>query len=56
MFRGREQATIQEKAPLLYEKFEKTLNQKYEVEHLEHEKETRSGSLWSRIYYVTKRK
>lgn len=56
MFRGREQTSIQEKAPLLFEKFEQTLNQKYGIEHLEHEKEARAGSLWSRIYYVTKRK
>jgi len=56
MFRGREQATIKERAPLIFEKFEQILNQQYNVGHLAHEKETRSGSLWSRIYYIAKRK
>jgi len=56
MFRGREAATIKERGPLLYEKFEQALTEKHDAEHLAHEKETRSGSVWSRIYYIAKRK
>lgn len=56
MFRGREQATIKERGPVLFEKVEQSLIKQHGIKHLAHEKETKTGSNWSCIYYIAKQK
>jgi translation initiation factor IF-3 len=51
VFRGREMATIKERAPEMFDKVMQTLNE-YGLENVHQEKESKAGNQWSRIYTI----
>jgi len=51
-FRGRENATKEERGAELFERVQKSFEQYEWTEHLVHEKDSKLGLYWSRIYYL----
>lgn len=54
VFRGREMITVKDRSAEMFDRIDKTFQEAYGLHNVMHEKESKAGSQWSRIYTLKK--